>query len=992
MSTGAPAPSELDSLRRRRFGEFDDLMSRRVENIILASSLYDKFILQKDGRLSEVILGEFLDLHLHHTTGLTHVSSGAEVLARAKADPGRYQLVITATQLGDMNAIELACLMRAEGLDIPAVLLAYDGGELAEFETHHDTSVLERVFLWQGDTRILLALVKFVEDRLNLEYDVGVAGVQVILVIEDNVRFYSSFLPMIYTEVIEHSQQLIPEGINVAHKILRMRARPKILLCTNYEEAWDYFSAYHQDVLGVISDIEFPHEGERDPEAGVTFARRVKEVWKDIPVVLQSSRPENEALAREVGASFLLKGSPTLIQDLREVMTQQFFFGDFVFRLCDGTEVARARDMRELVEMLHTVPDESLTVATSLNAFSRWLKARTEFALAALIRPRRMSDFRDASHVRADLLQAIEDYRREQSRALIGDFDRDNFDPCNSFSRIGGGSLGGKARALAFVRHLLNLHEIHDRFPGVEVTVPPAVVLATEVFDEFLESNDLRSFAVNEVETEELRARFQAATLPPKICRDLAAYLELATYPLAVRSSSLLEDSQYQPLAGIYDTFMLPNTDPDPDRRLAQLQAAIKAVYASAFSQRAKTYLEASPYRLEEEKMAVIVQRVVGSRHADRFYPDVSGVARSYDFYPVAPAQAEDGVVSVALGLGRTVVRGEAAHSFSPRYPRQVRPTTLEQLLEVSQHEFWSLVLDTGGDRDRPDLWERRFPLSVAEADGTLGPVASTYDPDNEAVYDGLARPGIRVVTFAPLLKYGLFPLPEALELLLRVCSHGMAGPVEIEFAVNLSLPKDKPKEFACLQVRPMALSREHDQLDLSGIEPERVLCASGSVLGNGRRDGIRDVVVVDVNRFDRAHSREAAREVARINADLVKQRTPYLLIGVGRWGSADPWLGIPVTWEQILGARVIVEAELADVPVDPSQGSHFFQNLTSFQVGYFTVRDGQAPDDFVNWEWLAAQPAVREQQYTRHLRFEHPLVVKMNGKERRGVVLKPEE
>ena len=978
----APQPIKLEWSHAN---DFQHLMARRVENIILVSSTYDTFILQEDGQLGELLLGEFLDLNLHHTTGLTHTATGAEAIALAKAE-SRFNLIVTAVNLGDMDAVELAQAVREAGLDIPVILLAYDGGELAEFMTRHDTSDLERIFLWQGDTRVLLAITKYMEDKLNVAYDTGVAGVQAILLIEDNISYYSSFLPIIYTEIINHTQGLIAEGINMAHKILRMRARPKILLCATYEEAWEYFSAYQEDVLGVISDIEFPREGRSNPKAGAEFARTVKQAWPDIPILLQSSRPESEALAREAGADFLLKGSPTLLADLRRFMVDNFAFGDFVFRLPDGTPLGRAKDMKSLLAMLRTVPTESITYHAERNHFSRWLKARTEFHLAHHLRPRTAADYPAPEERRRYLIDEIDTYRREQTRETVSDFDPATFDPQNSFARIGEGSLGGKARALAFVRHLLHDFGVAEAFTGVQITVPPSLVLGTGVFDRFIEDNDLRAFAMQSSDDHEIQERFAAGVFPPEVEQRLAAYLELIDHPLAVRSSSLLEDSQYQPLAGVYETCMLPNNHPDHAARLRQLVAAVKKVFASTFLTYAKNYFKITPYRLEEEKMAVMIQKMVGARHGNRFYPHFAGVARSYNFYPSPPLAAEDGVVAVALGLGRTVVDGEQSLEFCPKYPQHlIQFSTVEDMVANSQRDFIALELD--GESN--GATERHYPLAAAEADGTLALLASTYSPENDAVYDGTSRPGIRLVSFAPILKQRIFPLPEILTRLMELGRWGMNTEVEIEFAVDLSASGNAPREFGFLQMRPLAMSRESQELEVDDVRPEAVLCRSSSVLGNGRLAHIRDVLAVDYARFERAKSREIAAEVARFNAELSAEGLPYILIGLGRWGSADPWLGIPVTWEQISGARVIVESGLKDMKVTPSQGSHFFQNLTSFRVGYFTVNP-KTSDGFLDWGWLGAQPAEREGEFVRHLHFSEPLVVKINGKQQRGVILKP--
>jgi hypothetical protein len=654
--------------------------------------------------------------------------------------------------------------------------------------------------------------------------------------------------------------------------------------------------------------------------------------------------------------------------------------------------VDRAHDLKSLEEKLHTVPVESLAHHGERNHFSNWLKARTEFALAHRLRPRKVSDFPTLEDLRLDMIRSIHDYRRERQRGVVTDFDASTFDPTASFARIGGGSLGGKARGLAFVNLLLQEHRVHERFPGVQIAVPPLVVLGTDLFDEFLDTNDLQAFAIGSDDDASLLKRFLGAKIPDRLRRELASFLGVATYPLAVRSSSLLEDSQYQPFAGIYETYMLPNSHPDPNVRMAQVLDAVRRVYASTFSSRAKAYLRTTPYRLEEEKMAVILQKVVGADHAQRFYPDFAGVARSYNFYPNPPMTTDDGIAAVALGLGETVVDGGACIRFCPRYPRHlVQFSSVKDVLQNSQREFYALSLRDGGDGGAAhEAFElRRFGLEIAEADGTLARVGSTYSSENDAVYDGISRPGVRLVNFAPILKHRLFPLAEILTSLLEIGQAGTSTPVEIEFAVNLSAPAGRPKDFGFLQLRPLALTREMAELELGNEEPDHLVCRSSCVLGHGKIESVRDIVVVDYHRFERGRSREVARDVALLNARLAADGRPYLLFGVGRWGSADPYLGIPVTWDQISAARVIVEAGFRDFKVTPSQGTHFFQNLTSCHVGYFTVNPDQ-DDSFVDWEWLAAQPAAADLGVVRHLRFQAPAKIKMNGKQNRGIILKP--
>ena len=988
MSLPRIAEPILDA--EERFEGFENLMPFKVHNILLVSSLYDSFILREDGRLNELLIDESLELNLQQIPGITHVSSCAEALDLASSNP-QFNLIVTNLAVGDMDAAQLAREVRRKGLDVPVVVLGYDYREIKSFVARNPVTDIDRVFLWQGNARILIAIVKYIEDKRNVLHDTRAMGVPVLLVVEDNIRYYSSFLPVIYTEIIKQSRRVIQEGINVAHKLVRMQARPKILLASNFEEAAQLVQEYREYIFALVSDVEFPWEGKLSPEAGFELARMVKSLTPDVPVVLQTSRTEFRPRAHAEGYSFLRKRSPTLLKDLRRILTDHFGFGDFVFRMPDQREVGRAKDLNELEETLQTLPTESLMYHAQRNHFSHWLMARTEFALAAKLRPRKVSDFSGPEHLRGDLIESINEYRREQNEVLIGDFKADTFKPSDSsFLRIGDGSLGGKARGLAFVRHLLRTRRIARRFPGVRISVPPAVVIATDMFDQFLAENNLSDFALHCDDDTEIQQRFLDATLPVTLQEKLMAFLAEVNYPIAVRSSSLLEDSQYQPFTGVYETFMLGNQQADPAARLDELSEAIRRVYASTFSQHAKAYVRATPYRLEEEKMAVILQQVVGTAHGTRFYPDFSGVVRSHNFYPVDPMTFSDGIAAVALGLGRTVVDGGKCLSFCPRYPRNLLQfSSVEDILANTQTEFCALELD-GVPSDSGHLREARFGLDVAEGDGTLHAVASTYSADNHAVYDGLGRPGARIVTFAPMLKHGIFPVAEILEVLVRAGEDALGNPVEIEFAVRLPRAEE-PAEFGFLQIRPLTLARDHQDLDVGDVDPAQLICRSSKVLGNGRIENLHDVVVVDSHRFERSRSQEVARAVAHFNAVLTAENRPYLLIGVGRWGSNDPWLGIPVEWDEISGARAIVEAGFRDFRVTPSQGSHFFQNLTAFQVGYFTVNP-DAGEGSVDWQWLTEQPAVEEQGCVRHLQFEEPLRVVMNSRTSQGVIFKPEK
>ncbi|HKQ98740.1 MAG TPA: PEP/pyruvate-binding domain-containing protein, partial [Candidatus Polarisedimenticolia bacterium] len=674
----------------RRRARIQDLMRDRVRHILLVSSLYDSFTLSEDGHINEALLRQYRDLSLHETPDLTRVSGGAEALAMAR-DEARYDMIITSLQASDMDAATLARRVREEKLGIPVVLLAYNNRELTDFLARNGRDAVDRIFLWQGDARILLAMVKDQEDRMNLDRDTGRMGVPAILVVEDNIRFYSSFLPVIYSELMKHGQRLLAEGLNLSQKIRRMRARPKILLCESFESAWEYFERHESNILAILSDFEFPRAGVLDRRAGVELVIRIQERRPDIPIVMQSSIPENELIAQALDVSFLQKGSPLLMHRLRELLLERFGFGDFVFRMPDGTEIDRASDLGALVEKLRTVPAESLAFHGQRNHFSMWLKARSEFTLAERLRPRKVTEYATLEDLRADLVNAIGAYRRARDRAVVADFDRRRYDASISMARIGGGSLGGKARGLAFANRLLLEADFIDRFPTVRIDVPSAVVLGTDLFDQFMAENRLDEIALSSPSEEVIRERFATATLPTGLLADLRAFLRNTTHPLAVRSSGLLEDSPSQPLAGVYRTIMVPNTG-TLTRRLDDLVAAIRSVYASTFSGQAKAFLSATSYRLEEEKMAVILQEIVGRPHGDRFYPDFSGVARSHNVYPSPPMKVEDGIAAVALGFGRTVVEGGACLRFCPRYPRNVlSASTVDNLVKEAQREFYAL-------------------------------------------------------------------------------------------------------------------------------------------------------------------------------------------------------------------------------------------------------------------------------------------------------------
>jgi len=974
-----------------KFQDFHNLMAYRVTDILLVSSLYDSYVFEEDGRLYELIRKEYLGLNLSHSPELYQISNAFDALDIIKRED-RFKLIVVTMHIEGMSSADFVKKLKEENTNIPVVMIGYDNKDLTNLLNSPKAELFDKIFVWQGDYRLLVGIIKFVEDRKNIEHDVKTMGVQVILVVEDNVRYYSSFLPVIYTELLKQSQNLLDESINYSHKFLRMRARPKIILCSTYEEAMAYYKKYRQHILGIITDVGFKLRGKKDPNAGFKLTKKIKAEFKDIPIIIQSNQPDNAEKAHSIGASFLYKSSPTLLNDLRKLMKDNFSFGDFIFRNNNGEEVARAKNLTELEDRLRTIPEESLIYHANRNHFSNWLKARTEFYLAHLLRPQKVSDFKTPKDLRDYLIHTLSEFRINRQRAVISEFKKETFDFSSTFCRIGGGSIGGKARGLAFFNSLLYNLNIRNRFEGVEIFIPSLVVIATDVFDEFLEKNNLLNFALNCTDDNKLVEKFlNAEYFPQEITDDIYELLSVVHSPLAVRSSSLLEDSQGQPFAGVYETIMLPNIHPDIHIRVAQLLNAVKHIYASTFYNRSKEYIKMTAYRTEEEKMAVIIQKLEGNNHNGYFYPEISGVARSYNFYPTKPAKSKDGIVSVALGLGKMITDGGSVLRFSPKYPNHIlQLSSVKETLKYSQREFFALnMVDDLDDMNlSEDKFIKKLPLSFAEKDGVLNYTASTYSPENNMLYDGASRKGIKLFTLAPILKHKLFPLPEIVKELLKVAKWGTGSEIEIEFAINLSTTPSSKKQFAVLQMRPVVIENETIDLKLNETHPEDIICKSIHVLGNGLINNIKDILLVDKKTFKRAKSKLVADEIAKLNSALVKENIPYLLIGMGRWGSLDPWLGIPVTWEQINGAKAIVETSFEDMDVEPSQGSHFFQNLTSFKICYFTI-DPHDNNDFLNWEWLQRKRAFRKMNFVKHIRLGKPLVIKINGKTNTGVILK---
>ncbi|HEV8239159.1 MAG TPA: PEP/pyruvate-binding domain-containing protein [Thermoanaerobaculia bacterium] len=988
-------PGSVVSARR-----FHGLMPYRVREVLLVASPYDAFTLEEDGLLTEQVFLEYMDVSQPGAPRFTHARSGEEAMAQLRQR--RFDLVLTTASLPDMPAERLSREVKALRPGRPVVLLALDRAALPEPGGPAAAQALDRgpfdaAFLWGGDAKILLAIIKSVEDRENVDHDIATADVRAILILEDSPRYYSSFLGMLYKELMQQSHSLYSEGVDEMARQLYMKSRPKVLHATTWEEGMALFERYRRHVMAVICDLRLPRGGVLDEDAGLAFARHARKSDPELPVLLQSSVGIGSRRAAAMGVGFLDKGSPTLLADLSEFLRLQLGFGDFVFRTRDGgEEVGRAHDLRELEQQVAVVPEESIAYHAARNHFSIWLLARSEFELAEQLRPQRAADFPSVAALRTYLLGLLRDVHERAQQGVVADFSAESFAE-QPFTRLGHGSMGGKGRSIAFLYRTLAGMRPED-FGGLEVRLPRTLVVATEHFERFLEQDDLAAMAARGEDDEAVRRRLLAAPLPAALQEELATVVAQLPGPLAVRSSSLLEDSLQSGLAGLFDTVMVPNVDPDPRRRLRELGGAVKRVYASLFSRAARRYLESTGYLLEEEKMAVVIQAVVGRRRGDRFYPSFSGVAQSFNYYPFGPQRAEEGVVHLALGLGRTIVEGGRCLRFSPARP-EVLPqfATSRAMLDNSQNGFYALDLraegEAGADRVR---W---FDLAVAEADGALHAAGSVVSPGEQRVRDDLDEPGPRVVTFNNLLRHRAIPLAEALRRLLDVTQRGLGGPVELELAGDMgdwgwsasaAGAGREPPRLYLLQLRPMAA-----QLRRPGgpqLEPplDECLCrASSRVLGHGTYAGIRDLVHVRREAWEARHHRAIAAEIGALNERLRGEGRRYVLVGPGRWGTADPLLGIPVEWSQISEVQVLVEASPAGYDVEPSQGAHFFQNITSLQLGYLTVPPGADADgmraDFLDWRWLEDHPAATTTTFLRHLRFDEPLAVELDGARGRG-------
>ena len=968
---------------------FANLMNKRIDNVLLIATKYDSFMLEDDGRVDEQIFNEYTSLSLRYPPRFTQVTTEEEALNELKNR--NFELIICMPNMDNRDIFAAASEIKVHYPNIPIVVLTPFSKEVSKRIANEDLSAIDYVFSWLGNSELLLAIIKLIEDKMNAPDDTASVGVQIILLVEDSIRFYSSALPHLYKFVLEQSQMFAKEALNDHQRTLRMRGRPKIKLARNYEEAVRIFDQYRDNMLGIISDMSFMHNGVKDPYAGYKFGQYVRKTGLIIPFVLESSEASNHVYAKELNASFIDKNSKSYPQDLKKKIMQRFGFGDFVI-LNPHTkeEIMRIKDLKDLQKKVFQIPDDSLVYHLSRNHFSRFFYSRAMFPPAEVLKHVDVSDYKDMDEARKLIFDLIVQYRRMKNTGVVAVYQKDRFDEYSNFARIGDGSLGGKGRGLAFIGAMVK------RYPKLEsdnfaVNIPKTVVICTDIFDEFMETNELYPVALGDADDETILRYFLRASLPSRLIEDLMAFFDVVKSPIAVRSSSLLEDSHYQPFAGIYSTYMVPKIEEKYDM-LRTVSDAIKAVYASVFYKDSKAYMTATSNLIDQEKMAIVLQEVVGSRYNDHFYPTMSGVARSLNFYPIGNEKAEDGIANIALGLGKYIVDGGQTLRFSPRHPHSIlQMSTMDFALRETQTRFYALDLKNMAEAFSVDDAFNLVKLGLkdADAEGSLKYIVSTYDPYDQIIRDGYYPGGRKILSFVNILQHDVFPLADTLDQILRIGQQEMGRPVEIEFAVNMDPSDHTRATFYLLQIRPIVDNKEIMDEDLSLVKNEETILSSTSVLGHGIVGDVQDIIYVKTGAFNSSNNQLIAYEIEKMNRSFTDQEKGYVLVGPGRWGSSDSWLGIPVKWPHISNARVIVECGLENYRVDPSQGTHFFQNLTSFGVGYFTVNPFKG-DGWFDEAFLNAQPAVEETEYLRHVRFDAPITIKMDGKKSLGVVLKP--
>ena len=969
---------------------FVNLMTRRIFNVLIVANPYDAFMLEDDGRVDEKIFDEYMDLGLRYPPTFTQVSTTEEannVLRTTDID-----LVICMPGNADNDAFDVARAVKADSPNIPCVVLTPFSHGITKRMQDEDLSMFDYIFCWLGNTNLILSIIKLIEDKMNIDHDINEAGVQMILLVEDSIRFYSSILPNLYNYILQQSKRFSTEALNPHAASQRKRGRPKVVLARNYEEAMALYNTYADNTLGVISDTRFPHNGEMDAEAGLKLLKAIRERDEYVPLILQSSESTNKEKAEANHFSFVDKNSKKMNIDLRQLMEEHMGFGDFIFRDPNSQqEIMRIRSLKELQDNIFKIPSDSMLYHISRNHISRWLCARAIFPVSAFLRHVTWHKLQDVDAHRQIIFDAIVQYRQMKNVGIVAVFDRGKFDSYSHFARIGDGSLGGKGRGLAFLDNIIKRHPELNQMEGVTVSIPRTVVLCTDFFDEFMEQNNLYQIALSDADDSIILQHFLKAQLPDSLIADFFTFFDAVNSPIAVRSSSLLEDSHYQPFAGIYSTYMIPHLE-DKYEMLRMLANAIKGVYASVFYRDSKAYMTATSNIIDQEKMAVILQEVVGKQYGDRFYPNFSGVLRSINYYPIGDEKSEEGIANLAVGLGKYIVDGGQTLRVSPHHPNQVLQTSeMETALRETQTRFYALDMKNMGHDFNVDDGFNILNLRVKEADkdGALNYLASTYDPYDQVIRDGIYEGGRKVITFCGVLQHEVFPLPQLLQSIQKLGEEEMKRPVEIELACNID--DDRKGEMYLLQIRPIVDSKQMLKENLDDVNDDECLLRSEKSLGHGIYEDVCDVVYVKADdNFTASDNPAIAEQVERINRQFLDNGNNYILIGPGRWGSSDPWLGIPVKWPHISAAKVIVEAGLKNYRVDPSQGTHFFQNLTSFGVGYFTINSFNG-DGLLRKDVLDSMEAIEETQFVRHVRFDKPLKIMMDGKKQKGLICMPQ-
>lgn len=968
---------------------FQDLMQRRIYNVLLIASPYDAFMMEEDGRIEEQLYFEYTSLNLSSPPRVAQASSyeDAHDLLRSKS----FDLIIAMPGNDIGLTFREAKNIKSSYPDIPFIVLTPFSREVSRRLANEDFSGVDYVFSWLGNVDLLLAIIKLMEDKMNSDNDILEVGIQTILLVEDSVRFYSSVLPHLYKFLLKQSLIFSTEALNEHEQMLRMRGRPKVILARTYEEAMTLYNKYKNEILGVITDVSFSRDGEKDKHAGIRLAKEIKEIDPYVPIIMESSETENAVCAKEMGISFLDKNSKKFPVDLGRIITDNFGFGDFVIRNPEtGEEVMRITDLKEFQDNLFKIPDESLLYHASRNDISRWLYSRAMFPIAEIIQAHRFREISEAAEVKKFFFNLIVKYRRMKNKGVVAIFKKNRFDYYSNFARIGQGSLGGKGRGLAFIDSIIKKYPICDNFDGVTVSIPRTVVLCTDIFDQFMEENNLYPIALSDAPDEEILRCFINAKLPSQLKDDFLALFEVIDKPLAIRSSSLLEDSHYQPFAGIYSTYMVPRLD-NKEEMLHLLGDAIKSVYASVFYADSKAYMTATSNLIDQEKMAIIIQEVAGAEHDGYYYPSFAGVGRSLNYYPINDEMPEDGVAEIAVGLGKYIVDGGLALRFSPRHPDKVLQTsTLDLALRDTQTQLYALDLKDveGGFKVDDGFNIKKIRVQDAAKNGSLRYMVSTFDPYDQVIRDSEYGNGRRVVTFANVLQHKAFPLAEIVDFMLSEGEKEMRRPVEIEFAGCIDKHGETKGNVYWLQIRPIVDRKEMLDEKIMHTSDSQLIMKTSSALGHGMMDGVTDVVYVKTQNFSSFNNPMVAREIEKLNKSYVEADKGYILIGPGRWGSSDPALGIPVKWAHISAARVIAETALPGYRIEPSQGTHFFQNLTSFGVGYFTINDNNG--DICDIEYLDSMPAVYESDHLRSVRFSRPLQIGINGKTGLGIIVKP--